>query len=675
MAIRLVIRQLTTDAYGFVYDGDTSNEIKALRNDVFILDSKVHIKSSNGASLLSFQNIDVTEIQLIAGGTFTFTDTDAFINKLTLIGFFDWINGSGSGGGTGVDRFENLLDTFDFFGNDGKVPVVDTAQMTLVPRVFHNVNKFTQLIDVPNTIQAGRMLVGNQARTGLEFQNIPVPINPTLTSVGYFDYADSATNVTPLDIVNGVDLKLTNDTLGGSTNISSPPYGVSLLWDSQNNSFDFSQLSIGDTVDIRVDIEATTITQNQHLQCYLKMGVGTASEYNLNIFDRQTKTSGAEQCVQLTQIYIGSNDIRNNPAELYLWSDANGTVKIKGWYCRVIRRGINVVNVTDFTKLSQFENDGNGTGSPFVTKQYVDWEDLLIKDRLDIVEANVGVTPLVQTSVIEILSTDITTTISDYVNFHGVTVGVNDIIYYLCTDSKEVYLFLRRNGIFGTINTPTTDDDFLKCTGGSTRIRSFTQIFTGGLQEFTLPTFAQIIQVSINGWSTEDYTKPNDTTVIINPTISIGQQVVILYLVDENTNIAPYYTQAQVDALIAGVSTGSVTEGEYTNTELNLTGTFNISTVTFQKCYWTQYESKKILNLSLNFTPNAVGNCNITLNLPSLINESGTAELLGTGSIFSSLNSGSATVQKDSLTTGRIFFKALDVNTYTLYAIITYKTN
>ncbi len=97
--------------------------------------------------------------------------------------------------------------------------------------------------------------------------------------------------------------------------------------------------------------------------------------------------------------------------------------------------------------------------------------------------------------------------------------------------------------------------DLIDNSGGGSQINKFVTIYTSGLQEFTLPTFAQIIEVSVNGWSTENYTTPNDTTVIINDTINTGQQVVILYLADKNLNIAPYYTQAQTEALIAGGAT------------------------------------------------------------------------------------------------------------------------
>ncbi len=120
---------------------------------------------------------------------------------------------------------------------------------------------------------------------------------------------------------------------------------------------------------------------------------------------------------------------------------------------------------------------------------------------------------------------------------------VGDIVHGFY-DANTIWTNARYNG--GDINEKANYTNLDE--GIVTRIEKFSDLYSGS-STFTLPTFAQIIEVSVNGWSTENYTTPNDTTVVINDTINTGQQVVILYLVDENVNIAPYYTQAQVDAI------------------------------------------------------------------------------------------------------------------------------
>jgi hypothetical protein len=45
---------------------------------------------------------------------------------------------------------------------------------------------------------------------------------------------------------------------------------------------------------------------------------------------------------------MGSLDIINNPAELYLTTDANATIRVYGWYVRILRKNINIITV-DYT--------------------------------------------------------------------------------------------------------------------------------------------------------------------------------------------------------------------------------------------------------------------------------------------------------------------------------------
>lgn len=119
----------------------------------------------------------------------------------------------------------------------------------------------------------------------------------------------------------------------------------------------------------------------------------------------------------------------------------------------------------------------------------------------------------------------------------GMTVNINNVEYSY------------KNGIL--------DQDLVIKDSDISRIKRFSIIATtNGVESFTLPEeYSQIIGVFINGWLNEDISKPNNTTVIVNSGKAIGQEIIILYLVDENLNIAPYYTQAQVDALIAGAAT------------------------------------------------------------------------------------------------------------------------
>jgi hypothetical protein len=201
--------------------------------------------------------------------------------------------------------------------------------------------------------------------------------------------------------------------------------------------------------------------------------------------------------------------------------------------------------------------------------------------------------------------------------------------------------------------------------------------YATGLQQFNLSnTASQILSVSVNGWSTENYTVINSDTILINDVIGTGQQVVIRYLTDLTTGISPYYTKLQTDALIAGVGGGgggSVVEGEFIASDLNLTAIANISNVTFTKAIYTDIGKTRTIYLSMYVTPTATGECGIRLDLVGL-SANFTGNLVGSGTARSGIGNYSAcTVQYITGSNANITFKAADTNQQSLYLTITYK--
>jgi hypothetical protein len=165
------------------------------------------------------------------------------------------------------------------------------------------------------------------------------------SSLGYFDYADLATQTTPISVTANVQTLLTNDTLGADTNTSQPPYGVSAIWDADSDEFNFSQLSIGDTVDIRVHLKTTTTSANQKYHIDMKFAFDGPSEFENRIFSQYVKTISEDEQTFITTLYIGSSDVRDYPAKLYITSDDDATVKVVGWFCRVFRKSVNIVDI------------------------------------------------------------------------------------------------------------------------------------------------------------------------------------------------------------------------------------------------------------------------------------------------------------------------------------------
>jgi uncharacterized protein (UPF0333 family) len=164
---------------------------------------------------------------------------------------------------------------------------------------------------------------------------------PPYTSVkmGHQNYEDTATASTPIALtVANTDYQLTNNALGARTNSTYTISDIGTLWSTSSNIFNFTGLSLGDTVDIRTDIEITTATPNNAVKLVLQLGQG-AGTYTLTIGDSYFKNSGVHKVVINTSLFIGDTNTRDNPVKLVANNDTVGsTVKVNGWFIRVIKR-------------------------------------------------------------------------------------------------------------------------------------------------------------------------------------------------------------------------------------------------------------------------------------------------------------------------------------------------
>ena len=349
----LIIKKQTGNFFSLALNSD--EVVISDQNRLTTVGNFCHFKTANGANIVKEQNVLFSEITLITSGSATFASVNALWVGLINAGFFDGL-GTGGGGG-GANEFTELTDTFpSYLGRNGQTLIVNESQQRIESVPFYNVRNFVQLADAPSSLLPNKMITTNANGTALIMSEIPTIPDPYLASIGFFDYADLATQTIPISFVAGVDKKLTNDALGATTNKNYPPYGITDVWSTSTNECNFSQLSLGDAVGIRFDVTATTTSANQVISGYIKLGVGTASEYQLQIFSENIKTSGANNRVFYTKLYIGSEDIRTAPAEFYILSDNNGTVKVNGWYFQIERRSINVVTfdaiVPDTYKVS-----------------------------------------------------------------------------------------------------------------------------------------------------------------------------------------------------------------------------------------------------------------------------------------------------------------------------------
>src|SRR3989304_6511146 len=123
----LVITKQSGNFFSLVLDA--GSPIISEQNRLTTIGNYCNFKTANGANLILKQNILFSDITLIASGSFTFASVDLLWSKLIEVGFFDGI--AGTSGGSTIDRFDELLDTFSYFGRDGQLLIVNESELKL----------------------------------------------------------------------------------------------------------------------------------------------------------------------------------------------------------------------------------------------------------------------------------------------------------------------------------------------------------------------------------------------------------------------------------------------------------------------------------------------------------------------------------------------------------------
>lgn len=139
-------------------------------------------------------------------------------------------------------------------------------------------------------------------------------------------------------LTSGVRTQVLNDAAGPATfDFEALPTATGSVWDPSTNSFDWQAagLKVGDTVDIRFDINYTVNTGNDGFLVEFDLGIGSATPVTLPVKDFNIDTAGTEEKVPFNSFFIGSNDILTSPARLYVTANSAGdSIDVNGWYVR-----------------------------------------------------------------------------------------------------------------------------------------------------------------------------------------------------------------------------------------------------------------------------------------------------------------------------------------------------
>ena len=204
----------------------------------------------------------------------------------------------------------------------------------------------TNYFDSPSRSPSGndsKLVIGGTSEIdGVEFnaEKVKQGVMGNYTG-GFYDYSDAGTSITPISVVGGIDALVTNDGQGAFTITK---YGIDGIdvYNEVTNSFDFSGLSLGDIVRIRIDLLVTTTSNNQEVGVYLKLGE-IGGQYKLYwASNSQYKNQSTYQISDFSSLHIGNDATKNNPAQFFVETDNNASVVVNGWFIEVMRRTDNL---------------------------------------------------------------------------------------------------------------------------------------------------------------------------------------------------------------------------------------------------------------------------------------------------------------------------------------------
>tara|TARA_R110000851_G_scaffold197058_1_gene348057 strand:- start:2102 stop:2689 length:588 start_codon:yes stop_codon:yes gene_type:complete len=127
-----------------------------------------------------------------------------------------------------------------------------------------------------------------------------------------------------------------NNALGTDTLTTGGLTGVD-IYNPLTSQFDYSGLSVFDSVDYVFKAIVNTSAVNQEVKIRLLVGVGTL-DIPLEFSETSYKVAGAHSLTVFLQNHLFTNAIKSAPAEIQIWSEAACTLDVRGWYVKASKR-------------------------------------------------------------------------------------------------------------------------------------------------------------------------------------------------------------------------------------------------------------------------------------------------------------------------------------------------
>ena len=162
----------------------------------------------------------------------------------------------------------------------------------------------------------------------------------TDNSNGFVDYNDAATSTTPIVLVADTWTDVPNDTLGAYTNTAYLPEGMTTLMDGSTGYLDFSELTLGSDMHIRIDYTVTPNTNNALVESRYTLGNG-GGIYSLPINSKRLDSgSGIPYAADKGSfyIYMGDTNTLQGVGKLQVKLTTGGTLMNSGVAIKIYKK-------------------------------------------------------------------------------------------------------------------------------------------------------------------------------------------------------------------------------------------------------------------------------------------------------------------------------------------------
>ena len=176
-----------------------------------------------------------------------------------------------------------------------------------------------------STFWFGGFSIQNLGATGYDTLPVYTPPRWSERQVATYFYCNSLSAV---NLTSNTYAILTNNGLAaGSTKI--PYFNIADLFKTSTNRFSLAGLSIGDAIDIRIQLNVTTNSANEVVNGILTFAMGADSEFTVPFMNETLfKDAGTRTLSFNTRIFVRSSDMLTNAGKIEIRTTGSGSAQI-----------------------------------------------------------------------------------------------------------------------------------------------------------------------------------------------------------------------------------------------------------------------------------------------------------------------------------------------------------